>query len=160
MLDFTLIDDTLGRNISNIFNLNSSSFSSYISKNVNLVPFATVRLFINAYRNGHLAFTPVFENLIGNFAAFMPFAFFIPTLFKRVNTGISFLVVITVIILGVEILQFVFLTGSSDIDDLILNVGGAMTGYGLIKMPIVSKILSHITFGVWKNENNNIKSEC
>ena len=66
---------------------------------------------------------------------------------------------ITVIILGVEILQFVFLTGSSDIDDLILNVGGAMTGYGLIKMPIVSKILSHITFGVWKNENNNIKQE-
>ena len=49
-------------------------------------------------------------------------------------------------------MQFLFLTGASDIDDVILNISGAMIFYRLINTKKLRKVISRMTFGVWENE--------
>ena len=56
-------------------------------------------------------------------------------------------------VITVELLQLLFLTGSSDIDDVILNTAGAMLLYGVLRIKGVSRFISKITFGVWETEN-------
>ena len=86
VIDFTLINDNFGRNISsNIFLAEKQQVAEYIAQKVNIIPFATVKLFINAYKQGSLDSHVVFENIIGNFFVFMPLALFIPKIFKKIN---------------------------------------------------------------------------
>ncbi len=134
VIDFTLINDSFGRNISNIFITDRAQVSEYFSKRINLVPFATIKLFIDAYKDSTLDIYSVLENILGNLFVFMPFAFFIPVLFKKINSALKFFGIISAFVLLIEILQLVFLTGSADIDDFILNVSGAMTAYGILSI--------------------------
>ena len=154
LIDFTLIDDGMGRNIFNVLSWNSSGFSDYINTSTNLVPFYTVRLFINGYKNGQLALSVMLENIFGNIIAFMPFAFFVPCLFKRLKKWYAVLGVTLFSVITVELLQLLFLTGSCDIDDLILNVAGAMCFYAVLRIKKVSRVISKFTFGVWKTVEN------
>ena len=50
-----------------------------------------------------------------------------------------------IIVLTAEISQMILLTGAADIDDLILNVLGAMVAFGLLKTKYVDKIIKAIT---------------
>lgn len=148
VIDFTLINDNFGRNISsNIFLAEKQQVAEYIAQKVNIIPFATVKLFINAYKQGSLDTHVVFENIIGNFFVFMPFALFIPIIFKKINSAFKFFVVIAVFVATVEILQLVFITGSADVDDFILNVGGAMAAYGILSIRKIRSFLNKFIFG-------------
>ena len=68
-------------------------------------------------------------NLFGNFIAFMPFSFFLPKLFPCMKKARCYLPCIACIIIAVEVTQFFTLTGTMDIDDFILNFGGALLCY-------------------------------
>ena len=150
LIDFTLIDDGMGRNIFNVFSWNTSAFRDYVNTSTNLVPFYTVRLFINGYKNGQLALSVMLENIFGNFVAFMPLTFFTACRFKRFTKWYSVTITVIVSVMTVELLQFLFLTGSSDIDDVILNVAGAMCLYAVLRIKRISRGISKFTFGVWK----------
>lgn len=154
LIDFTLIDDSLGRNIYNIFTWDKKAFKHYIKESTNLVPFATVRLFINGYLNHNLSLTVMMENLVGNIIALMPFPFFITVIFKHFNKWYQVLITVLIAVILIELLQFVFLTGSTDVDDVILNVSGAMLFYGLLKTKKISYGISKLTFGVWETIEN------
>ena len=156
VIDFTLINDSFGRSISNIFLTDKAEVSDYLSQRINLVPFATVKLFINAYKQSSLETHSVVENILGNFFVFMPFAFFVPQAFKRISSTLKFLCFIAVIVLCIELLQLVFLTGSADIDDFILNVGGAMTAYGILNTLVIKRGINKFLFG----EKYETKGEC
>ena len=147
VFDFTLINGNFGRNISNIFLTDKSQIREYLSQKVNLVPFATVKLFINAYKQSSLETHSVVVNILGNFFVFMPFAFFVPAVFKRINSPLKFLCFIATGVLSIEVLQLVFLTGSADIDDLILNVGGAMAAYGVLNISRIKTGINKLLFG-------------
>lgn len=153
LVDFTLIDDSLGRNIFNIYNWSREAFDNYLKNNINLIPFATVRLFINAIKNDALPVSAVLENLLGNLAAFMPLPFFLVLLFKYFSKWHRVFIAVLLSVILVETLQFVFLTGSSDIDDVILNTGGAMLMYGILKIKAVGKAVNRLTFGLWEENN-------
>lgn len=150
VIDFTLIDDSFGRILSNIFLLNNSEIKQYLSENTNFIPFETVRLFINGYKSGAVSFPVFFENVLGNFFAFMPMAFFLPVIFKRTKKFRDFLIVVSFTVICIEILQLVFLSGSGDIDDFLLNVSGAVVAYGIFKLPALCSIFSKLTYGVWE----------
>ena len=152
IVDFTLINDNFGRSISNIFLADKSQVNEYLSQKINLVPFATVKLFLNAYKNSKLEIYIVAENIVGNFLAFMPFAFFVPIVFKKVNSAPKFLAVISIGIILIEVLQLMFLTGSADIDDLILNVSGAMLIYIIFSIPKLKHAINKFVSGE-ANEN-------
>ncbi len=147
VIDFTLINDNFGRSISNIFLADKQAVNEYLSQKINFVPFATVKLFINAYKDANLETFVVLENILGNFFVFMPFTFFVPRIFKRINSWFKFLLTISVGVLIIEVLQIVFLTGSADIDDFILNVGGAMLMYGVLNTPKIKHTLNKFLFG-------------
>ena len=154
LIDFTLIDEGMGRNIFNVFSWNEDAFRDYIDTSTNLVPFYTVKLFINGYKNGQLALSIMLENIFGNFIAFMPLSFFLGCLFKHFNKWYSVFIMLTLSVVAVELLQFLFLTGSSDIDDVILNVAGAMCLYTFLRIKKISRAISKFTFGVWKTVEN------
>ena len=147
VIDFTLINDNFGRSISNIFLEDKSTVNEYFSQKINLVPFATVKLFINAYKGDNLETLVVLENIFGNFFVMMPFALFVPNIFKKINTVLKFLICISVCVLIIEVLQIVFLTGSADIDDFVLNVGGAMLAYGVLNVARVKCTVNKFLFG-------------
>ena len=64
-------------------------------------------------------------NILGNLLVFMPLEYFIINLFKVKKFSLNFMLSF-VLILIIEILQFVFKVGVFDIDDILLSVFGMM----------------------------------
>jgi len=153
VIDFMLIDTAFGRNISNIFASSQERVSDYMANKINLIPFATIKLFCVGYHNNWVSLSAFVENIIGNIAVFMPFVLFLPVIFHRINNAFKFFIVISVVIICMEFLQILFLTGSADIDDYILNISGAMAAYGFSRIKVVGRFLNRLTFGVWCYED-------
>lgn len=103
----------------------------YMKQSSNLVPFKTINGYILAISNGSMNIIIPIKNLAGNVAAFLPMGIFLPYFIKRLNRLKSFTITMTVMILSVEIIQMVTRRGSLDIDDFILNMIGALIGFGL-----------------------------
>ena len=119
----TLFDPLWGRN-GGFVTWNRELFEMYVQNSLNLVPFKTI---VQYFLRGNL--NQFFVNIIGNFVCLMPLGILLPLNFeKQRKTGI-FLLTCAVIVSAVEILQFITLSGSCDIDDLILNVAGAFLIY-------------------------------
>ena len=119
----TLFDPLWGRNGGFVI-WNKELFEMYVQNSLNLVPFKTVLQYF--YRGTVNQFV---VNIIGNLVCLMPLGILLPLNFeKQQKTGI-FLMTCVLIVSAVEILQFATLSGSCDIDDLILNVGGAFLIY-------------------------------
>ncbi len=119
----TLFDPLWGRNGGFVI-WNRELFEMYVQNSLNLVPFKTVLQYF--YRGTISQFV---VNIIGNLVCLMPLGILLPLNFeKQRKTGI-FLMTCVLIVSAVEILQFATLSGSCDIDDFILNVGGAFLIY-------------------------------
>lgn len=101
-----------------------------IRMNLNLEPFHTIRLFLNALGNHTYRVTAVI-NLGGNVIMFIPLGFFLPQVFPALQKFWRTILVTTLIITAVELTQLFSLLGCCDIDDLILNVLGAAIGYSI-----------------------------
>ncbi len=125
--EYRLIDTT--------YNINP--FSREHFETVNIIPFKTIVDFFNNWN------IKVFILNIGvNILLFMPMGIFIPSLFKKnIKNLRQFILIIIVISLIVEILQFITFRGSADIDDIILNVFGAVISYLLSNLKIFKKYL-------------------
>ncbi len=111
-----------------IFLFNMTIFARYDSGNgYNLIPFNSI---ISTLKSDNLYFMII--NTLGNLLIFMPLEYFIIKLFKikklSLNLLLSFL-----IILIIEILQFIFKLGIFDIDDIILNITGMIVFYIVYK---------------------------
>lgn len=96
---------------------------------INLVPFDTILRFWNAWLNGTLGWYPVALNLVGNFVAFMPFGWFLPYLWTDTRNIFVYVIVMLSLVCIVESVQVLTGCGSGDIDDVILNVGGALVAW-------------------------------
>ena len=70
-------------------------------------------------------------NLIGNIAMFIPVGIVWPCVFKELDTPRKVIAAGVGFSLAIEILQLPFYDRLSDIDDLILNSLGFITGYGI-----------------------------
>ena len=98
---------------------------------MNLIPFYTIGNYWKVVSRWE--FTPLFRhcfiNLGGNIFLFIPIGYFLPRFWPWLRNFFSFLLTCTLSIVLVELLQLVSLRGSLDIDDLILNLAGMLTGY-------------------------------
>lgn len=126
LLILTLFDPSFGRGLSNIFNSSNQSAIKYLKEHTNFIPFKTIIEYIKLQ---NVKF--ILINIFGNIIAFMPLGLFLPLIFGKINTVLKFVVYVTSFILFIEIIQIILLTGSFDIDDLILNLSGALIIYGL-----------------------------
>ena len=90
---------------------------------VNLVPFQTIRFYLFS---GRVATSIAIRNLAGNIIAFMPLGVLIPLLRRNLSLCTTFLVGLGLSTF-IELTQWLTGLGSCDIDDIILNVLGAMS---------------------------------
>ncbi|MDR1537909.1 MAG: VanZ family protein [Clostridiales bacterium] len=91
---------------------------------VNIIPFRTIMIYMRA--GGEAALI----NLVGNVVVFIPFGSLAPALFAKTRKFPEILAVAVAMPLMIEILQFSF-GRSTDIDDVILNAAGILTGYAV-----------------------------
>ena len=140
----TLFDEIFGRQGFVFVNWNKDLLKSYMSLSFNIIPFKTIKLFTMGYKYGLVSFNAYFTNVFGNILVFMPYGFFIPMLFKKINTYIKFIIFIFLIVLLIEISQFFTMSGSFDIDDMILNLLGASIAYGIYRIPPIKKLFHKI----------------
>ena len=142
-ITLTLFDQFWGRNGLTIAKWNKELFDNYINNSLNIIPFKTIIEYIKAF-DSLLDTRAVMINLLGNIVACMPFAFFLPLLFKKQNNIKRFTITMISIVLMIELLQFATLSGSCDIDDIILNVSGALIMYAVLKIKSVNNLIKNI----------------
>ena len=122
--------------------ININTFSREHFETINIIPFSTIIGYIYGLLFEDVSTSIVIVNLVTNLLLFAPMGFFIPLLFKNRITNIKqFIILIIILSLFVEILQFITYSGSTDIDDIILNTIGAIIIYALMKTKLVKKIL-------------------
>lgn len=97
-------------------------------KRANFVPFKTIDMYVRYWGWSGLH---SFENLVGNVAVFVPFGMFLPwlwnwgrNLFLCMGSGM-------ILVLGIELFQLFSGFGAFDVDDILLNGVGILTGYVL-----------------------------
>lgn len=142
-LTLTLFDPAWGRNGGIIPKWSIELWNQYISNSLNFIPFKTIIGYISNF-NSLLSTRIIFFNLIGNIICLMPLAFFLPLLFLKQKDWKVFLATITLFVIIIEGLQFLTLSGSCDIDDIILNVVGAFILYQVLKITTLQNIIQNI----------------
>lgn len=141
LLSLTLFDTYFNRNGINIFSLDKNMVKEYMNSSFNIIPFKTIKLYFNSYNGGYLSKSLFLYNIIGNLCALMPLSFFLPLLFKKQNNILIFILTIILIAIGIESMQFLTLSGSCDIDDLILNLSGSLLLYLILKIKPINKVI-------------------
>lgn len=141
LLSLTLFDTYFNRNGINIFSLDKDMVKEYMNSSFNIIPFKTIKLYFNSYNGGYLSKSLFLYNIIGNLCALMPLSFFLPLLFKKQNNILIFILTIILIVIGIESMQFLTLSGSCDIDDLILNLSGSLVLYLILKIKPINKVI-------------------
>ncbi len=134
ILDFTLFGFLYGHRFTVWGFWNINDLREYAKFNVNLIPFATLKLMLNGVWQNKLTVDYFYKNFFGNILLFMPMAFFLPRIFKKVSRFGIYLIIVALIIALIEILQFFNMAGALDIDDWILNFSGAAIAYPLFKL--------------------------
>lgn len=97
--------------------------------NINLIPFRTIAEYaegLSKTANGDSVI-----NLYGNVIMFVPLGFLLPAVFPKARPFRTCLLTALVTLCAVELIQLVTLLGSLDIDDVLLNLAGAVIGYGM-----------------------------
>lgn len=140
----TLFDEIFGRQGFVIIRWNEDLLKMYMNSSFNIVPLKTIKLFTNGYFNDLVTFKDFSINIFGNLGAFMPYGVFLPLMFKSMRKYRRFFITMTLSVIIIELLQFVTMSGSCDIDDLILNVLGASIVFFIAKIKIVNKIIRKI----------------
>lgn len=94
-----------------------------MERTISIIPFKSLLDMIN----NNISVTRILENILGNIAIFIPFGLLLPIVQKDKSKKIILYGLITSAL--IEIIQYVFALGSSDIDDLMLNTLGTVIGY-------------------------------
>lgn len=128
---WVLFDGGFGRSgFENLGNISFSAVKEHFCKTGNLVPFKTIKLFFKGFFiTGSVSLKAFAINIFGNIFVFTPFGIILPLVFKKQKKLYVFLLTMSAFIFCIEVSQLVLLTGSPDIDDLILNLFGGWTGY-------------------------------
>ena len=140
----TLFDEIFGRQGLVFIDWDKKLVDYYMKYSFNIVPFRTIKLFTKGYMKGIVSFKNFSVNIIGNICAFMPYAIFLPLMFKKMNKFQNFLFSMILTVLIIELLQFATMSGSCDIDDLILNVFGASIIYLITKIKFINNFINKI----------------
>lgn len=117
------------------------SLIEYIRNSSNFVPFKTISTYIAAMFNGSLKTSIAIKNVFGNLIMFLPMGIYLPYYLKKIHRVGRFTVSMIILLFVIEATQLVTRKGSFDIDDFILNIVGALVGFGIWKTKIVQKLL-------------------
>ena len=118
---------------------------------LNLIPFKTEIEYFKGLAEHSINIRTVIMNIGVNLILFLPMGMALPVLFEnKFNRSWKLLVFVAVVVIICEVIQFVTVRGSADIDDVILNTVGAAVGYGIVHLIPVKKLLKLNEY----NDNN------
>lgn len=92
--------------------------------NINYIPLKTI---LSQFRNSGEFWA--LKNLFVNLAAFIPWGILFPLSYKQFKKFIPFTVATLIMLLFIECIQFIFMIGFFDVDDILLNYVGACIGF-------------------------------
>lgn len=146
LLSLTLLDPSMGRGANSIYDSIEQTRSAYNHRFVNLIPLRSIyHVYIKGFLGGYVNAYYTFLNLLGNLVAFFPLAFFLPYFFSAQKRWYLFLPTALLSVALVEALQYLFMIGSCDIDDLILNAGGSFLFFLFLKIPFIHRLILKLT---------------
>lgn len=103
-------------------------------QNVNFIPFHTIMEYAaEARQKGWSGLWQMLANLLGNILLFVPMGYLLPILSLRCRNLWRVTLISAYCSLSVEILQFLFQVGHSDVDDFLLNTLGGLCGWLLLR---------------------------
>ncbi len=127
-----------------------SAFGS-MERTISIIPFSSLLDMIN----NNISLVRIIENVLGNIVLFIPFGLLLPIVINEKSKKILLYGFGTSVF--IEIAQFIFALGSSDIDDILFNTLGVIVGYTLYiilqrkshtnTVTIISTIVLVITLG-------------
>lgn len=105
-------------------------------ENYNFIPLETIKLYWNVLQNStnQALLLHAVINLVGNVVLFIPLGWFLPYNWEKYRFVFKTLFLVLLLMVAVEAAQYFTLLGSCDVDDLILNIFGALVGYCLWKI--------------------------
>ena len=146
LLTFTLFDTYFTRSgFSALRDADMETYRRYLREMTNFVPLRTIRGYLGIYGRDGVNTSIAVTNLAGNLLAFMPFALFMPLLWNGTRQFWRFAACMVLAAVLIETAQFLLLTGSCDIDDVLLNAGGACLFYGFLHIRPVRAVLNRVT---------------
>lgn len=120
----------------------NSYFSEEHMSMINIVPFKTIFGYFQRLMNHTINTDIVVRNLFVNLVLFLPMGMAVPVLFeKKINKFWKFLLFIVISTFAIEIIQFLTMRGTADIDDIILNSLGGCIGYEIIQIKPIKRFL-------------------
>lgn len=114
----------------------------------NLIPFKTIGDFFNiAIKENSLLWA--FSNIFGNVCIFMPLGYLLPMFFEKFRNIKNTTIAVMFLSIFFELTQYIGYLGSLDIDDVLLNTIGGISGYlvyiGIMKITGDEEKLNKIT---------------
>ncbi len=109
-----------------------------IQLSANFIPFKTIKASLSSSESYAI------RNLFGNFFLMTPMGFFLPIYFNILKKFLPFVITMTLGIFLIELLQLITYVGVFDVDDIILNLFGAVLFYFLFRIPVIAKISERI----------------
>ena len=145
LISATLLDRSLGRDVLGNAAVDMSKREYYKYWFVNFKPFHTVRtIYIDAPKNGYLSIGYVIFNALGNLLILAPAAILIPAVSKRLSKPYFLFPILLLSTLSIEALQYMFMRGSCDIDDIIFNFVGAAAVRLIIMIPPIGALVNKL----------------
>ncbi len=143
----TLFDPAYGRTGTQLFLFSDKQvMAKYLEDHVKLAPFETIMRYVRAYRENLTSDRVIITNLVGNFTALMPLAILLPLAWEKARNFFVFFLCSVGLVAIIEGAQLLFMTGYCDIDDLILNVSGALLVYLILQIPTLKKGMKKLTY--------------
>lgn len=96
-------------------------------RSVNLVPLTTISEYFQSMLSGNRIIG--ISNILGNLIMFCPLGYISALLFPEMRKLTRILILALGFSLVIEVFQYIFARGSTDIDDVILNILGGAAGY-------------------------------
>lgn len=93
--------------------------------NMNFTPFKTVGKQLATFNTDESR-----TQILGNTVLFAPYGFFLPLLWRKLRRPLRMTLMCLLLTCGIEFTQL-FIQRMTDVDDIILNFAGSMTGAGL-----------------------------
>lgn len=124
--------------------VNMTVLKERLRLNANFVPFKTIGSYIIYFFDGSINKSIVIRNIMANFILFMPMGMLLPSLVMKLRNMRDFLVFMVAMLISIELLQFIIGVGSLDIDDVILNLAGAMIFWKIWNVGFIQVIMKRI----------------
>ncbi len=150
IISLTLLDKGLRLDENRLLDKTLSPREYYLKWYVNFHPFESIyTVYIRGLLDGYVSVRYTLLNLLGNLCAFMPLSILLPALIPCMRRWYCFFPTVLLSVVAVEGLQFWLMVGSCDVDDVILNVGGAMILYLFLLIPPIRRFMERFRTGAF-----------